>query len=84
MCGGLVAGMFRSAIKLFIERYNKNNEKLDDGERVSHVALLLISRGVRGNLSTLNKNIQREDKLTTVMSANIKGLQVNRSLCKIN
>jgi hypothetical protein len=35
---------------------------------------------VTGNLSILNKNIQREDKLTTEMSANIKGLQVNRSL----
>jgi hypothetical protein len=30
VCGGLVAGMFRNGIKLFIARNNRNSEKMDD------------------------------------------------------
>jgi hypothetical protein len=38
MCGGLVAGMFHSVIKLFIERNKKNSEKLDDDDEGIHDA----------------------------------------------
>jgi hypothetical protein len=39
MCGGLVAGMFRNGIKLFIARNNSNSEKLGDDNRIGDLAL---------------------------------------------
>jgi hypothetical protein len=42
MCGGLVAGMVRKRIKLFIARNNRNSEKLGDDDRIGDLAFTIF------------------------------------------
>jgi hypothetical protein len=42
LCTGLVAGMFRNRMKLFIQRNNRNSEKLGDDDRIGDLAFIIF------------------------------------------